>query len=205
MFKELFDLGPKECGPICLNTMGFDVNIIKNMISIEKVYDDIIKNEINKYISYVSINEPSRIYSTNTDELVEIFSIYYNNELNTTEIIDNLIKLLDNRCCTIIGYSRRVGVGHVIIVAKSDTGKLYIFNPQEKKSYKGNREIENFLNKENIEELFFYSGNIKLRPPKEYSQSLKERYINHLKIDNHQLIADKILRKFKYLIPMENH
>ena len=21
MFKELFDLGPKECGPICLNTM----------------------------------------------------------------------------------------------------------------------------------------------------------------------------------------
>ena len=44
---------------------GFDVNIIKNMISIEKVYDDIIKNEINKYIStYVSINEPSRICST---------------------------------------------------------------------------------------------------------------------------------------------
>jgi hypothetical protein len=179
MFDTLYDLGPTQCGSICLNTMGFDIDIVRIMRDTRKVvkWTD-MKNTINKFIRNLEINEPTRIYESNTDNQVELSIKQYipsdrNIDINyiiSKNIYLKLMNLLGKRFCTIIGYDRKERGGHYIIVAKSDSETLYIFNPQIKKMYAGKESIIYFLAKEKITKLYLYSGNVKLRPPEELSQ-----------------------------------
>ena len=58
-----------------------------------------------------------------------------------------------------------------MIIAKSDSGKTYMFDIQKgaRKMYRGGNEIIKFLAKQHIVEIFLYIGDIKLDSPKQYS------------------------------------
>lgn len=176
MFETLFDLGPIQCGAICINTMGFNMDIVERMKTTSNKTSEKMETEINKFIEYVEINEPYRLYEGNKDKRVKLQIFYFENfSINKNFyfidiIYEILFKSLKKRFCTIISYGRNTTVGHFTIVAKSDSNTLYIFCPQSKQMFRGEDEIKNYFKDEDISTFELYEGNIRLRPPKEFSQ-----------------------------------
>ena len=176
MFETLFDLGPIQCGAICLNTMGFNKDIVERLKTNSNITFEDMEIEINKFIEYVEINEPYRLYEGNKDKRVKLniinvqnFSI--NKNFYFIDIIyEILFKSLKKRFCTIIGYGRIKDYGHFTIVAKSDSNTLYIYCPQSKQMFRGEDEIKNYFKGQDISTFELYKGNIRLRPPREFSQ-----------------------------------
>uniref|UniRef100_A0A6C0J8Z1 Uncharacterized protein n=1 Tax=viral metagenome TaxID=1070528 RepID=A0A6C0J8Z1_9ZZZZ len=64
---------------------------------------------------------------------------------------------------TIVGFSRKYGNGHFIVVAKSISGTNYIIDPQSFKEYRGASEIKTYLQKQNISTIELYDSNIRIK------------------------------------------
>ena len=176
-FIKLYNLGEEDCGAICLNTMGFSKNIIKELLKENQTGDieweggiewEVMKDSINEYIKEVKLNEPERLGGTEGTEEIELIGFEITNVYMMYGFFFNK---LSKGYCTIIGFNREDESGHYVVIAKSDSGKTYIFDTQLKAMYRGIQNIINFLNSQQIVYIYLYTGDIKLSPPEEYSST----------------------------------